>query len=128
MGASCASASTREVPEPFKMHETNPVATPCDRSSGAAEDPVGSHVPYREAVGCLMYEITGAHPNIAFAVSRAAGAMNRPTETDRIDVKLILKYLRETSNFSLLYGADNSKGVSEAFRNVYIAGNVRTRL
>ena len=40
------------------MQDANPVATPCDRSSGGTEESVGNHVPYREAVGYLMYLIT----------------------------------------------------------------------
>ena len=55
------------------MQEENLVATICNRSSGGTEDSVGSYVLYREAVGCLM---TGTRPDIAFAVSRAARAMD----------------------------------------------------
>jgi len=51
----CQRVYMENVLERFKMHEANPVATPCDRSSGGSEDSVGSYVPYREAVGCLMY-------------------------------------------------------------------------
>lgn len=36
--------------EQLNMHETNPLATPCDRGSGGTEDSVGSHVSYREAL------------------------------------------------------------------------------
>jgi len=55
----CQRVYTEKVLERFKMHEANPVATPCDRSSGGTEDSVGSYVPYREAVGCFMYLMTG---------------------------------------------------------------------
>ena len=83
------------------MHEANPVATPCDHSSGEFEDSVGSHVTYHEAVGYLMY-LMKEHVQTAFAVSRAVRAMDRPTEAERTDVKRILKYLRGTSNYGLL--------------------------
>ena len=60
------------------MREANAVATHCDRSSGGIENSFGSHVAYREAVGCPLY--LGTRPDIVFAVSRAARAMDRPTE------------------------------------------------
>ena len=53
------------------MHEANPVATPCYRSSGVTEDTVGSHVSYRAVLGCQLYLMTGTRPDIAFSVSRA---------------------------------------------------------
>jgi hypothetical protein len=46
------------------MHEANPVATPCERSSGGTEDSVGINAAYREALCCLMYLMTGTHPDI----------------------------------------------------------------
>ena len=60
----CQRVYTVTVLEWFKTHEANPVVTPCDRSSGGNEDSVGSYVPYREAVGCRMYLMTGTRPDI----------------------------------------------------------------
>jgi len=63
------------------IHEENPLAMPCDHSSGESEDSVGSHVPYHEAVGYLIY-LMKEHVQTAFSVLRAARAMGRPTEAD----------------------------------------------
>ena len=104
------------------MHEANPVATHCDRSSSGTEDSVGSHVAYREAVG---YLIGGTCPDIAFAVLRATRALDRPTEADWIDVKRVVKYLRGTSNYGLLFTVCNIKGMLEAFSDAGFAGDVR---
>jgi hypothetical protein len=75
-----------KVLERFKMHEAKPVATLCDHSSGGTEVSDGSHVPYHEAVDCLIYLMTGTHPDITFALSRAARAMDQPTKAEWIGV------------------------------------------
>jgi hypothetical protein len=64
-----------KVLDRIMVHKANPVATPCDHSSGECENSVGSHVTYREAVGYLMY-LMKEHVQTAFAVSRAARAMD----------------------------------------------------
>jgi hypothetical protein len=51
----CQRVHTEKVLERFTMHDANPVATPCDRSSGGTEESVGSHVLRSEEVGCLMH-------------------------------------------------------------------------
>ena len=83
---------TEKFLERFKMHEANSVATPCDHSSDRTEDSVGSHVPYREAMRCLVYLLAGTCPDIAFAVSQAARTMDQPTDAYWFDVKRILIY------------------------------------
>jgi hypothetical protein len=104
----CPRVYTEKVLERFKMHGANPLATLCDRSSCGTEESGGSHVAKREVVGCLMYLMTGTLPDIAFTKSRAARGMDRPIEAEWIDVKCVLKYLRGTNNYGLLYGAGNS--------------------
>lgn len=60
----CQRVYMEKVLERFKMNEANPVATPCDCSSGGTDDSVGSHLAYREGVGYLIYLMTGTHPDI----------------------------------------------------------------
>ena len=64
---------TEKVLDRVMKHEA--VATPCDRNSGESKDSVERHVPYREAVGYLMY-LMKENVQTAFAVSRAAREMN----------------------------------------------------
>jgi hypothetical protein len=63
---------TEKILEQFKMHEVNPAATPYDHGGGGTGDAVESHVPYREAVGCLIYLMTATRPDIAFAVTSSS--------------------------------------------------------
>jgi hypothetical protein len=92
------------------MCKANPLAMPCDHSSGGTEDTVGSHVPYHETVGWLTYLMTRTCPDMAFIVSGAARAIDRPTEADCSDVKGVIKHLRGTSNYGSLYAAGTCPG------------------
>jgi len=53
--------------------------------------------------------MTATRPDISLAASRTGRAVDRPTEADWTDVKRVLKYLRGTSYYGLLYGAANSR-------------------
>jgi len=57
----------------------------------------------------------------------ASSSSNGSTEADWTDIKSILKYLRGTSNYGLMYGAGNSKGMLEAFSDADFADDVRTK-
>jgi len=46
-------------------------------------------------------------------------------EADWTDVRRVVKYLRRTSNYGLLFGACNIKGMLEAFRDAGFLGDVR---
>ena len=67
-----------------------------------------SQIPYREAVGCLMYLMVTTRPDIAYAVQ----AVSQHTSTPRLvhweAVKRILRYLKGTVDAGLTLGG---KGV-----------------
>lgn len=85
----------KRILERFRMDESNPVTTPATREEDETLDAVEGRVPYRETVGSLMYLATATRPDIAFAVSSAARAMEKPTKKNWNDVKRIFRYLRE---------------------------------
>lgn len=76
--------------------------TPCHEDAASNEN-LDNHVPYQEAVGSLMYLITGTRPDIAFAVSKAAHAFHQPTKSNWSNVKKIFKYLKGTASHSITY-------------------------
>lgn len=96
------------------MSEANKILVPAvtEVASANAEE-VSVEVPYREAVGCLMYLMTTTSPDIAFAVSKAAQKLDKPTNIDWISVKRIFKYLRDTAELGLLYKAKGEPEVLE---------------
>ncbi len=54
-----------------------------------------------------MYLSTGTRPDIAFAVSNVAKFSSNPTKQHWTAVKRILRYLKGTRNFGLLYTNGN---------------------
>ena len=64
------------------------------------------NVPYREAVGALMYVSMGTRPDITFAVSTIAQFLDNPAWVHWEAVKRIFRYLKGTKTLELVYGND----------------------
>jgi hypothetical protein len=67
-------------------------------------------VPYREAIGSLMYLMVGTRPDFAFAMSELSKFVESPTTLQWNAVKRVLTYIKQTSNHGLCY---KSGGKSE---------------
>ena len=61
------------------------------------------HVPYALAVGSLMYAMLCTRPDICFIVGVAINYQSNPGLNHWVAVKNILKYLRRTRNYMLVY-------------------------
>jgi hypothetical protein len=60
-----------------------------------ASDPADD-MPYRVAIGSLMYLMVGTRPDIAFSESQLSKFVESPTRTHRNVVKRFLRYIRQT--------------------------------
>lgn len=111
----------------FSMVDCKPTKTPAinDQSDNASYAVLDTSVPYRSAVGSLMYLACATRPDIVFAVSKAARSMTAPTSLDWTSVKRIFRYLRGTSNFGLFY--TSSGGGLCAYSDADFAGDLKTR-
>ena len=65
-------------------------------------------VPYRSAVGSLMYLATCTRPDISYAVSMCASYMHNPGRVHWDAVKNILAYVNETKDRGIIYGSRES--------------------
>ena len=65
-------------------------------------------VPYRSAIGALMYLATCTRPDIAYAVSACASFMHDPGKKHWEAVKQIISYVNATSYRGLIYGNKES--------------------
>ena len=60
-------------------------------------------VPYASVVGSLIYAMLYTRPNNCFAVGVASRYQSNPGLDHWVAVKTILKYLRRTRNYMLVY-------------------------
>lgn len=99
----------------FNFNDLKPLATPIDpsipllktQSPSKLEDIARmKNVPYREAVGSLMYAAMGTRPDIAFATSTVAQFSENPGWVHWEAVKRIFRYLLGTKNLELVYGGE----------------------
>ena len=63
-------------------------------------------VPYREAIGSLMYASIATHPDITFAVSMLSQFLDNPGEAHWEAVKCIFWYLSGMQDYALTYGGE----------------------
>ena len=89
------------------MLDAKPAATPMSEHPENSESTEKVDVPYREAVGCLMYAMIGTRPDIAYAFSVASRYLENPEMKHWVLVKRIFRYLKGTSNLSLMYQKGN---------------------
>ena len=112
---------TEEILKRFTMDQAKPMKTPvnaCEKLNQATEDSetVDKNL-YQSAVGSLLYLSTHTRPDIAFAVSNVAKFCSRPTKEHWTAVKRIMRYLKGTTSYGLLYCETNPKncvGYSDA--------------
>ncbi|CAM8947373.1 unnamed protein product [Rhodiola kirilowii] len=88
-----------------QMVDAKPVSTPAapgKRLSIYDGDPLPEPTQFRSIVGALQY-LTLTRPDIAFAVNQVSQFMHKPTSAHWVDVKRILRYLKGTITYGLLY-------------------------
>ena len=91
----------------YGMGDCAPVYTPAvyglklcaDDGSGELE----LSVPYREAVGALMYAAVCTRPDVAFIVNRLARYVNKPMQTHWSVLKRVLAYFKGTYDRGITY-------------------------
>ena len=105
-----------EVLRRFNMEDCKPVTTPSDANSKLlrlSDEEFGNvkmemeGVPYKAAVGSLMYAMVGTRPDLAFAVSTVSQFMAKAGPSHWMAVKRILRYLKRSLELKLSLGGNN---------------------
>ena len=99
----------------FNFDDLKPSAVPMDHNQPLGRSQCPStladiarmkNVPYREAVGSLMYAAMGTRPDITFGVTTVAQFMDNPGWVHWEAVKRIFRYLKGTKDYELVYGGE----------------------
>jgi hypothetical protein len=104
----------------FSMDTCNPKTIPADPNARMSAEMTPktenatkemSSVPYREAIGSLMYLMVMTRPDIAFAVNQVSQYCQNPGPGHWNGVKRILAYLAGTPNHGLLFKRNDEESL-----------------
>ena len=96
-----------KVLDKFDMKDSNPKSIPCDinvnkfncEESKLLENPTL----YREIVGSLIYIMSCTRPDLSYIVTKLSQYMNKPTKAHLNYAKDVLRYLKRTVNYDLVF-------------------------
>ena len=71
-------------------------------------------IPYRQAVGSILFLSQVTRPDIAYAVNFASRYLAKPTKVHWNLVKRIIRYIKRTFNYGLYFN-NNTQLSSEIF-------------
>ncbi|CAJ2671832.1 unnamed protein product [Trifolium pratense] len=94
-----------EILTRFNMDSCNSVCSPIVPGTKLIKDESGKAVDstqFKQIVGCLMY-LTATRPDLCYSVCLIARYMERPTEIHLAAAKRILRYLKGTMKYGILY-------------------------
>lgn len=124
------SSYIKDIIKRFAMEDANPVSMPEDQHSNLAamEDSklVDNSVPYRQAVGSLMFLATVTRPDISHAVGVASRFLNSPNNAHWNAVKRIIRYLIGTPNHGIEFDKNGNTNLC-GFTDSDYASDTQTR-
>jgi hypothetical protein len=98
----------------FNLENTHNVWIPLNpdaKALSSAQSPITdkdiadmAKVPYRAAIGSMMYAVICTQPDIAFSVNRLAQFLTNPGRTHWSSVQQVLSYLKTTRSYRLVLG------------------------
>lgn len=119
---------TRKILQRFHMNDCHPVSLPISPGthlSRPTEELSNLRIPFKEAIGSLMYLMISTRPDIAFSVNQVSQFSENPQPDHWKAVKQILSYLNGTLEYGILFGP-NLTSISGYTDSDY-AGNIHTR-
>lgn len=123
-------AYIKKVLANFGFEDSTPVSTPADYQQvlQGGEKSVGVTFPYRHVVGSLIYLAIGTRPDISFAVGYVSRFLENPANIHVTAVKRILRYLKRTSDYGILFSSNNVNNFEFCiYSDADYAGCIETR-
>jgi hypothetical protein len=125
----CQKKYAREMLGRFGMEHSNAVQNPivpgCKLTKNEENAKGVNTTEYKQLVGSLLY-LTATRPDLMYAVGLVSRYMERPTEMHLQAVKRILRYLRGTTEFGIIY-RKGDEGQLRAYADSDYAGDVDDR-
>ncbi|GMF32340.1 unnamed protein product [Phytophthora lilii] len=82
--------------------------------------------PYRALIGCLLYIATCTRPDVAYIVTQLSRFLENPGQQHWKAAIRVLRYLKTTTDFGIVYYSNNGKVMLEAYTNAYWAATWTT--
>lgn len=124
-------AYIKKILRQFNLDSCNPVNVPADPnvilSSELDTTFEGTSVPYREAVGSLMFLSSTTRPDITYAVNLVSRFQNNFSQIHWNAVKRIMKYLKATPYHGIQYMSESENPYLVAYSDADFAGDLDTR-
>lgn len=123
------SSYAKKILEKAGMKDCNPTRYPMDPKEQISKDEMGKTVDttmYKSLVGSLRY-LVNTRPDIAYAVGVVSRYMERPTVLHLSAVKRILRYLKGTLHFGLVYTEKGGNNAISGFSDSDMGGTVDDR-
>ena len=99
-----------EILKRFGMMESREVSSPMVPGSKLSKDENGIRIDesyFKQIIGSLMY-LSSTRPDLVYSVSLISRYMSNPTETHLQAAKRILRYLKGTSDYGIMYKRSSS--------------------
>ncbi|KAL8108339.1 hypothetical protein AgCh_024703 [Apium graveolens] len=123
------SAYANKILEKAGMAGCNPTKYPMDPKLVLTKDPHGKAVDsteYKSLVGGLRY-LVHTRPDIAFSVGIVSRYMERPTVLHLNAVKRVLRYIKGTTNYGLMYSKNSGNNELTGYSDSDLAGHIDDR-
>jgi transposase InsO family protein len=104
---------TQDIISRFGMDSARPLSIPLSSSVKLSKEegmPLDKKYPYSQLVGSLNYLSVCTRPDIAYAVSKLARHMAKPTTVHWQAAKGVVRYLLSTADYGITYGSNSSNG------------------
>lgn len=123
----CQQKYTRDLLQKFGMADYKPISTPMETNIKLRADKgdfLKDFAMYKEIVESLIY-ITLTRPDISYAVGVVSRFMQEPRKPHLEVVRRILRYVKGTADYGLLYKKDKSELIG--YCDADFAGDPTTR-
>ena len=102
-----------KILERFRITDSNAMSTPMEITSSKPsstdmyQEQLAHDVPYRQAIGSLMYLMVGTRPDICYAVGKLSQYRENPLKSHWSSVKRVLRYIKSTQQIGISYNASD---------------------